>query len=191
MTLAIEVDHILDAKGLACPMPIVRTKKAVNNLKPGEVLEVQATDQGSEADIKAWATSSGHHYLGTVTEGDLLKHYIRKASEPEIVEEKSFPHVINNDELLEKANSNKDITIIDVREPAEYKFSHIPGSLSIPFNELESRLTEFDKNGEIFIICRSGNRSNFACQLMEKQGFSNVKNVIQGMVQWSGPTEKI
>ncbi|MDR6884206.1 TusA-related sulfurtransferase [Bacillus sp. 3255] len=42
--MAIKVDKVLDAKGLACPMPIVRTKKALEELKAGQVLEVQATD---------------------------------------------------------------------------------------------------------------------------------------------------
>lgn len=52
----IKVNHVLDAKGLACPMPIVKTKKALSDLNAGEVIEVQATDKGSTADIQAWAT---------------------------------------------------------------------------------------------------------------------------------------
>ncbi|MFP7225534.1 sulfurtransferase TusA family protein, partial [Priestia filamentosa] len=43
----VKADVMLDAKGLACPMPIVRTKKKMDELKPGQVLEVQATDKGS------------------------------------------------------------------------------------------------------------------------------------------------
>ena len=62
----IKTNSVLDAKGLACPMPIVRTKKAMNGLEAGEVLEVQATDKGSTADMKAWAESTGHQYLGTL-----------------------------------------------------------------------------------------------------------------------------
>lgn len=46
---------VLDAKGLACPMPIVKTKKRMKDLKAGEVLEIQATDKGSTADLEAWA----------------------------------------------------------------------------------------------------------------------------------------
>lgn len=72
--------HILDAKGLACPMPIVRTRKAMKELVPGEVLEVLATDKGSTADMKAWAAGSGHAYLGTETEGNVLHHFIKKDS---------------------------------------------------------------------------------------------------------------
>lgn len=85
----IKTNSVLDAKGLACPMPIVRTKKVMNGLEAGEVLEVQATDKGSTADMKAWAESTGHQYLGTVEEGTVLKHYLRKASGEEH-EEKSM-----------------------------------------------------------------------------------------------------
>ncbi|MBD4937798.1 hypothetical protein GUF79_17260, partial [Xanthomonas citri pv. citri] len=48
---------VLDAKGLACPMPIVKTKKRMKDLKAGEVLEIHATDKGSTADLEAWAKS--------------------------------------------------------------------------------------------------------------------------------------
>ena len=79
----VKTNSTVDAKGLACPMPIVRTKKAINTLNPGEVLEVLATDKGSRADIQAWSKSSGHQYLGTIEEGEVLKHYIRKAGSNE------------------------------------------------------------------------------------------------------------
>jgi TusA-related sulfurtransferase len=48
----VNVDKIADAKGLACPMPIVKTKKAMDGIEPGEVLELEATDRGSLADIQ-------------------------------------------------------------------------------------------------------------------------------------------
>ncbi|MFP3422664.1 sulfurtransferase TusA family protein, partial [Bacillus sp. SIMBA_161] len=74
----VQTDKVLDAKGLACPMPIVKTKKAMKDLASGDVLEIQATDKGSTADLQAWAKSSGHEYIGTETEGDVLLHYLRK-----------------------------------------------------------------------------------------------------------------
>jgi TusA-related sulfurtransferase len=58
----IKSDVSVDAKGLACPMPIVKTKKAMTNLEGGQVLEILATDQGSRADLKAWADSMGHQF---------------------------------------------------------------------------------------------------------------------------------
>ena len=70
-----QANFVLDAKGLACPMPIVRTKKKMNELEAGQVLEIQATDKGSTADLQAWAKSTGHEYLGTEAAGDVLHHF--------------------------------------------------------------------------------------------------------------------
>ena len=182
------VAKMVDAKGLSCPMPLVKTKKAINELQPGQVLEVEATDKGSKADIKAWAESTGHQYLGTIEEGNVLKHYIRKASENEAKEEAKFPHVISNEELLTKLN-DASVTILDVREPAEYAFGHIPGAISIPLGELENRTEELSKDNTIYVVCRTGNRSDLAAQKLAEKGFSNVWNVVPGMSQWTGPVE--
>lgn len=86
----IKADQSLDCKGLACPMPIVKTKKAMDQLEAGQVIEVQATDKGSLADIKGWAKNTGHQYLGTIEEDNVLKHYLRKASPDEIKEQKIY-----------------------------------------------------------------------------------------------------
>ncbi|MDC3414736.1 sulfurtransferase TusA family protein [Terrihalobacillus insolitus] len=188
--MTIQTDHVLDAKGLACPMPIVKTKKAMKDLESGQVIEVQATDKGSLADIQAWAKSSGHQYLGTTEEADILKHYLRKASESEVKEDKNYPHVIKNDELQEKLDAGEKVTVLDVREPAEYSFGHIPGAKSIPLGELDNRADELDKESDVYVVCRTGNRSDLASKQLADKGFENVKNVVQGMVEWSGPIEK-
>ncbi|WP_210365772.1 sulfurtransferase TusA family protein [Bacillus sp. REN3] len=183
----VKANSTVDAKGLACPMPIVRTKKAINTLNPGEVLEVLATDKGSRADIQAWSKSSGHQYLGTIEEGDVLKHYIRKAGEEK--EEIQYPNVLSNDELSKKLESGEDLVILDVREQAEYAFGHIPNAISIPFGELEARLAELNKSKPIMVVCRTGNRSDMASQTLSDNGFENVWNVVPGMSEWNGPTE--
>lgn len=179
-----KVDVILDAKGLACPMPIVKTKKAMNQLESGQVLEVQATDKGSKADMKAWASSSGHQYLGTLAEGDVLKHYLRKASNDEAIERK-HSNVTSNEELEKKLAEDENIVIIDVRETAEYAFHHIPNAISIPLGELEERVNELDKDHNIFVICRTGSRSDLACQKLTEKGFKHVYNVVPGMSEWN------
>ncbi|AWE07201.1 hypothetical protein DCE79_07310 [Lysinibacillus sp. 2017] len=69
----------LDVKGLACPMPIVRTKKAMDTMKSGEVLEVLVTDKGALNDIPAWATSVGNKVIEQKVEADVLTFYIQKA----------------------------------------------------------------------------------------------------------------
>ncbi|VEF48848.1 SirA-like domain-containing protein [Bacillus freudenreichii] len=186
----LKADVILDAKGLACPMPIVKTKKAMNELEPGKVLEVQATDKGSKADLKAWAESTGHQYLGTFEEADVLKHFLRKSSDDEATE-KNYPHVISNNELMDKIESDDSIVVLDVREAAEYTFNHIPGAVSIPMGELDERANELGKEQEIFVVCRTGNRSDLAAQKLNEKGFEKVFNVIPGMSEWSGKTEGI
>ena len=58
-----KADKVLDAKGLACPMPIVKTKKAMDEIETGQILEVLTTDKGAKNDLTAWATSTGHEML--------------------------------------------------------------------------------------------------------------------------------
>lgn len=180
----------LDAKGLACPMPIVKTKKAMTGLEAGQVLEVQATDKGSKADIKAWAESTGHQYLGTLEEGDVLKHFLRKSSSDETIERK-HPNVVTNEELQSKLEANENMMVLDVRETAEYAFNHIPNAISIPLGELEARMNELNQDQTIYIVCRTGSRSDLAAQKLAENGFSNVLNVIPGMSQWIGKTDRI
>lgn len=71
-------DKQLDAKGLACPMPIVRTKQAIDALASGQILEVQATDQGARNDLAAWANSTGHKLLESREENGILTFWIQK-----------------------------------------------------------------------------------------------------------------
>nr|WP_062354764.1 sulfurtransferase TusA family protein [Bacillus kwashiorkori] len=186
--MMVHADKILDAKGLACPMPIVRTKKAFQDLSPGEVLEVQATDKGSIADLQAWAKSAGHQYIGLIEEGTILKHYLRKSSGAD-AQEKKHPHVISNEELQQILASNQPITLLDVREEAEFSFGHVPGALSIPLGKLEGRLNELNNETTIYVICRTGNRSDLAAQLLTEKGFPHVVNVVPGMSAWDGVVE--
>lgn len=71
-------DKVLDAKGLACPMPIVRTKKAMDEMETGEILEVYTTDPGSKKDISAWVQSSGHELLENSEENGVFTFWIKK-----------------------------------------------------------------------------------------------------------------
>nr|WP_062197517.1 sulfurtransferase TusA family protein [Massilibacterium senegalense] len=185
--LSLKADQTLDCKGLSCPMPIVKTKKAIDAMPVGEVLEVQATDKGSLADLQAWAKRTGHNYLGTLEEGDVLKHYLRKCNVDGEREEMKFANTVQNDELKSKLGEN--IIVLDVREEAEYFFSHIPNAVSIPLGELEEKANDLDKENEIYVICRTGNRSDLACQQLDEKGFKHIFNVIPGMNEWDGPTE--
>ena len=182
----IKADVQLDAKGLACPMPIVRTKKAMNDLQDGQVLEVQATDKGSKADLAAWAKTVGHQYIGTVEQSDVLYHYIRKCNrEQSGALEKQFEQTITNEEILSREG-----LVLDVREAAEYAFGHVPGAKSIPMGELEARLGELNQEQEIYVICRTGTRSDMAAKVLADKGFKKVYNVLPGMSEWNGALEK-
>ena len=166
--MTIKANVTLDAKGLACPMPIVRTKKTIETLEAGQVLEIQATDKGSTADLKAWSNRVGHQYIGTIEEGNVLKHYVRKSSDSEKTEKK-HPHVISNNNLQEKMKTNANIVIVDVRESAEFAFHSIPGAISIPLGELEGRARELNANDEIYVVCRTGSRSDMAAQTLTEK----------------------
>ncbi|WNS77654.1 sulfurtransferase TusA family protein [Bacillus sp. DTU_2020_1000418_1_SI_GHA_SEK_038] len=182
---SVKADMVLDAKGLACPMPIVKTKKAMTNLEAGQVLEVQATDKGSKADIQAWAKSSGHQYLGTLEDGDVLNHYLRKSAGEEAADRK-HPNVVSNEELDQNLGGDGSIVVLDVRESEEFVFNHIPDAISIPLGELDERMGELPLEKEIYVVCRTGNRSDFAAQKLAEKGFSKVFNVVPGMSEWSG-----
>ncbi|WP_312097678.1 CoA-disulfide reductase [Niallia sp.] len=73
-----QVDSILDVAGLACPMPIVKLKKGIDQLESNQVLELQATDKGILTDLPAWTKKVGHQILKTEQEGSIIKFWIKK-----------------------------------------------------------------------------------------------------------------
>ena len=73
-----EPTRTVDASGLACPMPIVRTRQAIDNLASGDVLEVISTDRGSQTDIPSWADTLGHTLVDARQDGARFVYLIRK-----------------------------------------------------------------------------------------------------------------
>jgi tRNA 2-thiouridine synthesizing protein A len=71
-------DKVLDACGLACPMPIVKTRKSIEELTSGQVLEVHATDKGALNDLTAWAKKTGNEMLESKEENGVYKFWIKK-----------------------------------------------------------------------------------------------------------------
>lgn len=71
----------LDARGLSCPMPVVKAGKEIKTLAPGEVLKILATDRGAIADIPAWAEDTGNELLEWREEEGALVFYVRKGAE--------------------------------------------------------------------------------------------------------------
>ena len=79
MSAEFDITETLDVKGASCPMPVVKTKTAIDDLAAGEVLEVLATDSGSMSDIEGWAQGTdGVELLEQEEAGDVYKHYVRK-----------------------------------------------------------------------------------------------------------------
>jgi tRNA 2-thiouridine synthesizing protein A len=68
---------LVDARGLSCPMPIVRAALAMKSLTPGALVEVLATDPGSVKDFAAWTRSTGHALVEQTQEGDVYRFLIR------------------------------------------------------------------------------------------------------------------
>ncbi len=71
-------DRVVDAVGLFCPLPVIRTGKAVADMREGEVLELIADDRGVLADIPDWCTGHGHTYLGHRTEARVYHLFLSK-----------------------------------------------------------------------------------------------------------------
>jgi len=75
----ITVDKTLDARGLCCPMPSVKTALELERMAHGEVLEVLTDDPVSKKDLPVWAESTGNEVLDIIEEEKTIKIYVRKA----------------------------------------------------------------------------------------------------------------
>jgi tRNA 2-thiouridine synthesizing protein A len=72
------IAQTLDLKGLSCPLPIVKTAKALKDLPSGTLVEVLATDPGSVSDFAAWARSTGNKLVTSAEDDDVYRYVIRK-----------------------------------------------------------------------------------------------------------------
>lgn len=70
----------LDARGLICPMPVIRTQNKIAELAPGDILEVTATDPGALHDIPAWCRVHGHEVLAAALDGQEVRVTVRVAN---------------------------------------------------------------------------------------------------------------
>jgi tRNA 2-thiouridine synthesizing protein A len=77
--MSVHADESLDCSGLACPMPILKTKKAIDALKVGQILKMISTDAGSIPDVTAWSKKTGHELLSHEESAGTFTFYIRKA----------------------------------------------------------------------------------------------------------------
>lgn len=77
---SITPDNTVDTRGLSCPMPLLKTKKALKGMKSGQILEILGTDPGSKKDIPEFGAKNGNTFLG-MTEGDqgVTRYFILKS----------------------------------------------------------------------------------------------------------------
>ena len=73
-----QIDRELDARGLNCPLPILKAKKALSDMQSGQLLRVLATDAGSVRDFQAFAKQTGNELLEQLTVGTEFTHVLRR-----------------------------------------------------------------------------------------------------------------
>ncbi|MBB6021919.1 rhodanese-related sulfurtransferase [Paenibacillus sp. JGP012] len=94
------------------------------------------------------------------------------------------PKEITPQEVAEQLKQGKDLIMLDVRETAEWAEGHVKGAKHIPLGQLMEQLHELNLAQEIIIMCRSGNRSGLACELLHEKGYK-VVNMTGGLNEWS------
>lgn len=93
---------------------------------------------------------------------------------------------ITTEELKTRIDNGEKLNVLDVREPYENAEFNI-GGLLVPLGKIQSLQTDdIDewKNEEVIVYCRSGNRSGQACLILQSAGFTNVRNLVGGMLEW-------
>lgn len=76
--LAVSVAKSVDARGTACPGPLLEAKKAIGAVPVGGVMEILSADEGTKVDIPKWCGKQGHEYLGVLEENGYFKVYMKK-----------------------------------------------------------------------------------------------------------------
>ena len=74
----LSINKSVDARGTACPGPLLEAKKAIGTIGSGDIMEVLSADEGTKRDIPKWANKKGHEYLGTVEDSGYFKIYLKK-----------------------------------------------------------------------------------------------------------------
>ena len=89
-------------------------------------------------------------------------------------------------ELIDK----KEVVVLDVRTAEEYQGGHIPNATLIPLQELENRMKELDPSATYLVVCRSGNRSAQASEILTANSFKSIYNMTGGMNTWGYEIEQ-
>ena len=106
---------------------------------------------------------------------------------PESKQEKALKNgipQISVKDLKSRIDAGEDVFILDVREPYEYQIANIGGKL-IPQNDVPQRLAEIDRDREIVVQCRSGQRSQRIAEFLQQSGYQKVTNLAGGILAWA------
>jgi hydroxyacylglutathione hydrolase len=91
---------------------------------------------------------------------------------------------ISVDDLNELLNTQKNLQVIDVRQPGEYRDGHVPSAVNAPLARVDEHAPEFDSNRRTAVICGGGFRSSAATSILERLGFKKLLNVLGGTGAW-------
>ena len=92
---------------------------------------------------------------------------------------------IDSPELQERLAGGEDILLLDIRTEGEVAQGVLPGAQHLPMHLIPLRISEFPKDKEIVLYCRSGARSYHACAYLTQQGYHNVVNLRGGIIGWA------
>ena len=87
-------------------------------------------------------------------------------------------------QVWQRLEADESVLLVDVRTPGEYQREHIPGSRLLPLSVLSRRSDELPRERPIVCVCRSGARSQSACEQLTEMGFSDLANLSGGMIAW-------
>lgn len=118
----------------------------------------------------------------------LVKNGFKDVYNAEGVKDFDYGLVKYNDitapEMLKLISENKDAIVIDARKAKEFETGHLKEAINIPLEDTEKKMGELDKNKDIILYCRTGNRSGQAAKILSENGFTKVYNSIDGVDEY-------
>jgi len=71
-------DKVVDARGTACPGPLLAAKKAIGDIQSGQIMEILSADEGTKSDIPKWSKKQNYEYLGSIDEDGMFRLFLKK-----------------------------------------------------------------------------------------------------------------
>jgi rhodanese-related sulfurtransferase len=98
---------------------------------------------------------------------------------------------LSPEEFAEGVKTHSDAIILDVRTPEEFNSGHLPGAVNINIQgyDFHEQIEDLDASRPYYVYCRSGARSATACRYMQSKGFTDVHNLLGGILAWEGEVQ--